>query len=343
MYTKKFIFCKLFLINTWCYDIRNNKNNIMSGYQFIHLETYSNHISKSGKASMHSIVNEAMRVDDCCPHVFQPQTPEILFGIDPRKLPDIALARSLKARDKKGRRIRSDAPLLLAGVISIPAESDLDFKKFLSLSLAFLKRTYSKNLASAVLHLDEEHPHLHFYAIPSLKDGGFSMADIHPGIRARNECQGKGYSKKANSYKQAMRAYQDSFYAQVGSELGMTRLGPKVQRLTRKQWKAQQAQAKAFSAKHSELTRKQRIISKAQKSIETTKKEFQQREIELTQIEKAAFFQNKEKKKNAYLRKRLSSAEKELAHLSEFAEGLELKNSNFLQELKKLRRNNKSY
>ncbi|MDG3088813.1 plasmid recombination protein [Vibrio hannami] len=315
----------------------------MNSYQLIHLEIYNNNPSKPAKPSMYCIVNEAMRVDRFCPHVYQPQTPEILFGLDPRKLPDIAIERSKMAKDKKGRKVRKDAPLLLAGVISIPAESDIDFKKFLSLSLRFLKHTYGQNLASVVLHLDESHPHLHFYAIPSLKDGGFSMAEIHPGIKARSECVGKGYSEKANAYKQAMRGYQDMFYAQVGSKLGMTRLGPRVQRLTRKQWKAQQAQAQALSAKHFDLIKRQRKINAIQKSVEAAKNEIQQREIKLTQIEKSAFFQNKEKMKNDYLRKCLSNSEKELAHFGEHAEGLEIKNSAFLKELKTLRKDNESY
>lgn len=318
----------------------------MSGYQFIHVETYNNQ-SVSGRASMDSIVNEVMRVDGYCPHVYQPQTPEVLLGLDPRQLPKIALERVKSAKDKKGRKVRKDAPLLLAGVISISAESDLDFKKFLSLSLAFLKRNYGQNLMSVVLHLDEghpcAHPHLHFYAIPSNKNGRFSMAEIHPGIRARNECVGKGYSQKANAYKKAMRAYQDLFYDQVGFKLGLTRLGPRVQRLTRKEWKAQQAQAQALSAKHSALTRKQREINKAQKSIESIKNEIQRREVKLTQIEKATFFKNKEKMKNAYLRKRLSASEQELATVSEHAECLQVKSSAFLRELKNLRKDNENY
>lgn len=318
----------------------------MSGYQFIHIETYNNS-PKSGRSSMDSIVNEAMRVEGYCPHVHQPQTPEVLFGLDPRNLPQIAIERVQRAKDKKGRKVRKDAPLLLAGIISIPSESDLDFSKFLSLSLAFLKRNYGQNLMSVVLHLDEghpsPHPHLHFYAIPSLENGKFSMAEIHPGIRARNECVGKGYSQKANAYKKAMRCYQDLFYAQVGFQLGLTRLGPRVQRLSRKEWKAQQAQAQTFSVRQAELARKQRKINKEKNALETVRKEIQQCEIGLTQIEKATLFRNKEKMKNEYLRKRLADIEKELALVGEQAEGLEIKNSTFVQELQNLRKDNKNY
>ena len=65
--------------------------NVMSGYQFIHIETYAKVSTKKGKPAMQSIVNEAMRVDGFCPHVYQPQTPQVLLGLDPLKLPQIAL------------------------------------------------------------------------------------------------------------------------------------------------------------------------------------------------------------------------------------------------------------
>ncbi len=316
--------------------------NVMSGYQFIRIETYAKVSTKKGKPAMQSIVNEAMRVDGFCPHVYQPQTPQVLLGLDPLKLPKIALERSQKSKDKKGRKVRKDAPLLLAGVISLGAESDVNFRDFLKQSIGFLRNKYGENLMSVVLHLDEEHPHLHFYVLPSTKNGSFSMSDIHDGIKARNECDG-GYSKKANAYKHAMRKFQDSYYDEVGSKLGLTRLGPRVQRLTRKEWKAQQAQAQAFSARHAELTRKQLKVDQEKKALETIRKDIHQREIELTQIKKAKFFQNKEKMKTAYLRKRLSASERESAYLSEHAECLEIKSSAFLQELRNLRKDNENY
>ncbi|EGR0306722.1 hypothetical protein FMH14_21005 [Vibrio alginolyticus] len=315
----------------------------MSGYQFIHVETYAKVPAKSGKPSMQSIVNEAMREEGYSPHVFQPHPPEILYGLDPRQLPELALSRASKAKDKAGRKIRSDAPLLLSGVISIPSDSDIDFKKFLSLSLAYLKSTYGKNLASAILHLDEAHPHLHFYAIPSVIDGHFSMAEIHSGIKARNECKSRSYSKKANAYKQAMRKFQDDFYTQVGSKVGMTRLGPKVQRLTRKEWKAQQAQAQALSAERLKLLKQQRKHSQTKKLIDEAKSQIAEREAELTAIKTTSIFQSKEKRKSAYLKKRLARTEGELAASSQYSGSLELKNSTFVKELKSLRKENKSY
>jgi hypothetical protein len=277
----------------------------MSGYQFIHIETYAKVSTKKGKPSIQSVVNETMRSDGYCPHVDQPQCPEILYGLDPMKLPQIALDRANKAKDKQGRKIRKDAPLLLGGVVSIGADSDANFSDFIKCSISFLRNKYKQNLASIVLHLDEGHPHLHFYVVPSVKDGGFSMAEIHDGIKARNECNG-GYSKKAHAYKSAMRAFQDSYYDNVGSKLGLTRLGPRVQRVSRKQWKAQQKQAQALSQQRRELNKQHRQIAIDKAVMDVQRQEIDSRETELTIVDNASFFQKKNEKKNIYLRKRLN-------------------------------------
>jgi hypothetical protein len=118
------------------------------------------------------------------------------------------------------------------------------------------------------------------------------MSEIHDGIRARNECKG-GYSKKAHAYKQAMREFQDSYYEDVGSKLGLTRLGPRVQRLTRKEWKAQQKQAQMFLQQHRELNKQQRQVTKNEAVLANEKQAIKQQESELTTISGASFFSNK--------------------------------------------------
>lgn len=128
---------------------------IMSGYQFIHVETYANVSGKKDKSSIQSVVNESMRVEGFCPHVLEPQVPEILFGLNPLELPEITKHLTEHAKDKLGRKLRKDSPLLLAGVISLNGDSDVDFSEFLRLSMQFLSSKYGSTLKSAVLHLDE--------------------------------------------------------------------------------------------------------------------------------------------------------------------------------------------
>ncbi len=277
---------------------------IMSGYQFLHIESYANVSTKKGKPSMQSVVNEAMREEGYCPHVEHPQPPQILFGVDPRTLPQVALNRSLLARDKLGRKIRKDAPMLLGGVISVESESSVDFKAFIKRSIEFLQQKYGENLMSVVLHLDESNPHLHYYSVPNVVDGVFSMSQIHDGIRARNECKG-GYSQKAHAYKEAMRKFQDEYYEVVGARLGMTRLGPRVQRLTRKQWKAQQKQAQMFSQQRKNVYKRQRLLDEKEARLSINERAIGLQEKELTSIKGTSFFNKKYEEKNRYLRKRL--------------------------------------
>ncbi|HHC7275305.1 TPA: plasmid recombination protein [Vibrio campbellii] len=280
----------------------------MSCYQFIHVETYKNQLIDDLGPALESVVNEGMRVDGYCPHVLNPQRPEILYGIDPRDVPKIAIERAAQARDKLGRRIRKDSPLMLAGIASVGSESSVELKDFLNLSIKFLRRKYGNNLMSIILHLDEPHPHIHFYCVPSNTNGEFKMSEIHDGIRARDQCSG-GRKKKENAYKKAMRAFQDEYYSSVSAALGMLRIGPKLQRLSRKEWKAQKAQASILSES---LRSARELQKKARENLEKARlieKESKAREKKVTEIESSYFTSSKNHKKNAYLRSQLHQSE----------------------------------
>ncbi|MBE3919069.1 hypothetical protein HJ091_21360 [Vibrio parahaemolyticus] len=276
----------------------------MCGYQFFHIETYSNNSSDPEKPTLESIVKEAMRVEGYCPHVYQPKTPQILYGSDPQKLPELINNRVDKARDKLGRRIRKDSPLLLAGVMSVGSDSNVNMRLFIDLSVRFLREKYKNNLCSVVLHLDESNPHLHFYCVPNVIDGRFSMSEIHDGIRARNECEG-GRSKKASAYKKAMRSLQDDYYKQVSVHLGLTRLGPKVQRLTRKEWQSQKAQTLSIAKNKMEIRSERKIISNQVGLLKKKLARVKELEHELMLINDSGFFSNKKVLENKYLKEKL--------------------------------------
>ena len=104
--------------------------------------------------------------------------------------------------------------------------------------MKFVAEEYGAQLHTAVLHLDEEFPHVHFYAIP--KD--YEMS---------NACRGDKASKETNSKleaKKAMQAYQDAYYEGVSVHCGHTRLAPRRQRLTRVEWKAPERHAERVAA-----------------------------------------------------------------------------------------------
>ena len=45
-------------------------------------------------------------------------------------------------------------------------QGDQELEKWLDLSMKFIASEYGDQLHTAVLHLDESHPHVHFYVIP---------------------------------------------------------------------------------------------------------------------------------------------------------------------------------
>jgi hypothetical protein len=144
----------------------------------------------------------------------------------------------------KGRKLRIDAPVLLAGVISYPREGE-DWQEFKETALEWLKGEYGDNLVSVVEHQDEKHPHLHFYAVPK---PGQAFNDIHGGRAASAEAKRKGEPKAAQlrAHNKAMRAWQDRLYTGVCRKFGMARLGPKRQRLTRSEYMSRQLVEKAL-------------------------------------------------------------------------------------------------
>ena len=86
------------------------------------------------------------------------------------------------------------------------------------------------------MHNDEEQPHLHF-----------SYAPI-PKLMPRHYITD---TRQKKNFIAASKAFQDDYHAQVAIHCGMARLGPKKQRLTRAEWKAQKEHAMKVAAAES--------------------------------------------------------------------------------------------
>ncbi|WP_429034007.1 plasmid recombination protein [Aeromonas veronii] len=217
-------------------------------YQFAHVNSYSRKPKQGKKAN--EIAKEAERHPDHVRHLtergIEPQKPIQVFGCTPSEAVEKAEAWGDQARDAKGRKRRIDAPVLLAGVISYPRHGE-EWPQFKAAAVEWLKREYGENLVSIVEHQDEQHPHMHFYAVPR---PGQAFDSLHEGraasAKAKREGQGKGDQRIAHN--NAMRAWQDRFHEAVGKRFGLARLGPKRQRLTTPQWKSQQAAYQAIAA-----------------------------------------------------------------------------------------------
>jgi len=158
-----------------------------------------------------------------------------------------------EARDAKGRKLRKDSPVMLAGVLSYPlAIADMnegaraDYAAWEKRTLRWLSGRYGDTLASVVRHEDETYPHLHFFIVPHLTGGkSLDFEAVHPGIAAREAEKRAGKSaKQANrAYCEAMRGLQDDFHAHVGLFHGHLREGPRRRRLSRGAYLAEKRDA----------------------------------------------------------------------------------------------------
>jgi hypothetical protein len=120
------------------------------------------------------------------------------------------------------------------------------YEHWRTLTIGWLAGTWGEALQCVVEHLDEPHPHIH-WVLP--KNGQLHIQSVHPGYEATaaSKARGKTKHEQKRAYKAAMKALQDDYYENVASHCGLTRLGPRRQRLTRKEWTEQQRQAKSLA------------------------------------------------------------------------------------------------
>jgi hypothetical protein len=240
-------------------------------YQFTHIETYARVAStkvkptkpknnststtktatstakvKKPKATVADVLAEVLRDDGNCDHVANPQPPNFLFGDEAtvRAIPlEIEMNIESSHIKKGGRKLREDAHVLLAGISTFPREmmeaDPLRYQKWKDANLDYLKKKYGKNLKAVVEHLDEAHPHIHFYVLDSNQVNAKLLHDGH--VAAQNE---KPMTKAYNTaYSNAMREVQTHYYENVGHPLGLLRDGPKKKREDRDVWKARKTEA----------------------------------------------------------------------------------------------------
>lgn len=222
-------------------------------HQFIHYEKYT-------LDEIKNILNEAGREKGYTPHVTNPEPPQILMGsleeLEQKlttEVPKTTYNVMTKSHGKDviaKKKIRKDANVLLAGVASYPKKrtdpdyKDEDFLEWTSLLKKFLDKKYGKRLHTMILHLDESHPHIHFYVIPD----NYEMNTLCPSDKAMKEKEIELKSNnditpaqksllKKQAGKKALQEYQDDYFKSVSVYIGMARTGPKRRRLTRQQWK----------------------------------------------------------------------------------------------------------
>lgn len=279
----------------------------MSGFQFVHVECYGRTAGKgkAGGRTLRSVVEEAEREPQACPHVDEPQPPNLLHGMMPSEAAEVAERRAGEAVDASGRKLRKDALVMVAGVASFPDTMDeirsdparmAAYEAWRADAVAWAKTEYGDALLSVVEHVDERHPHIHWYAVPEL-DGNtkrMSVETIHDGRRKAAECKANGGLKGEQNaaYKQAMREFQSRYFDAVGMKNGQARLGPGCRRLSRAEWRAEQAQAEALSktiaaAADYQGEVKAKVEGQARKYLQKAQRDALERAKEVERVETA--------------------------------------------------------
>lgn len=261
----------------------------MSGPQFLHLQSFSRKPNKIGQ-SVQQVLDEAARELEFSMHVDGPKPPNLIYGMPPqrvRKMHDeLVAAGYVEATLKDGtiakRGIRKDRHTLLTAVASYPllteqvADGSADraeYERWIELNISWLKEMFGDRLVSVVEHVDEKYPHIHAFILP-LGDASCCARHLNPAWQVKEEAEalaresGKP-SKEAvkfgnRAYRARGRELQDEYFTEVGLPAGLTRLGPKRERLSREQWKQRKEQARRDGDLHRQMSERVESLADAE-------------------------------------------------------------------------------
>jgi len=264
----------------------------MSGPQFIHLQTFSRKPNPAGQ-SVAQILGEVLRTPEFSHHVDAPAPPGVVDGITPPELiarHDAMIENAKVVVKVKGkthhRAIRKDRHTLMTAVSSYPIpwdqiegtpEEEAALRQWEERNVTFFKKLFGGQYQATYRHTDEAFPHLHIYALPE-RSPGVDASRLHPGKNAKAKAEALALKEKATAresvaagnraLKASMRNFQNVYYKHVGEPCGLLRIGPKRQRLSRKDYMAQKEAARLRSAstleaRSSDLARREAELSEA--------------------------------------------------------------------------------
>ncbi|WP_267712227.1 plasmid recombination protein [Klebsiella pneumoniae] len=209
--------------------------------QFMHVELYSreepakktinkskniNHKSDVRTTTVNGVLSEMKREEGFTSHLETIAAPEVLYGsIDALERSIERYEAEFKTTDKNGKekKLRKDACILLAGVISLDREDEDIWNEYKTKSIEYLKNKYGENLKCVVEHTDETNPHIHFYVVGN-KDQDINL--LHDGKLAVSKLAKEDKKKlHQTAYTEAMIKFQDDFYVQVSNKFGLSRTG----------------------------------------------------------------------------------------------------------------------
>ncbi|WP_391525519.1 plasmid recombination protein [Klebsiella pneumoniae] len=209
--------------------------------QFMHVELYSreepakktinkskniNHKSDVRTTTVNGVLSEMKREEGFTSHLETIAAPEVLYGsIDALERSIERYEAEFKTTDKNGKekKLRKDACILLAGVVSLDRADEEIWEEYKKSSIEYLKNKYGENLKCVVEHTDETNPHFHFYVVGN-KDQDLNL--LHDGRLAVSKLAKEDKKKlHQTAYTEAMIKFQDDFYVQVSNKFGLSRTG----------------------------------------------------------------------------------------------------------------------
>jgi hypothetical protein len=232
-----------------------------TGFQFAHIDWFSsvgaqksratgtsNHGTQRGRGWTNvEILAEATREPGHCSHVQHPAPPTICQGSIEQVIEAIGayvesqnVTVRLKGSAKAVRKARSDSPSMAAGVISFPQDRMDEWPAFRDHAIRQLEKRYRDRLRCVLEHLDERHPHVHFYLVPR---PGESFGVVHDGYEASRDARKKPGNKIRSAFNRAMAMWQDWVQEAICGPFALARLGPGRRRLSRRQWELEQQAA----------------------------------------------------------------------------------------------------
>lgn len=197
--------------------------------QFARIESYGLVVSKQAKTKKNKttilgVCAEAARIEGFTDHVEKTEPADVVYGVNPMDLyKTIKLSfetQNSESKAKGGRARQKDSLLMSAGVFSYPGEVGEAFYTWQADCIDYLKKEYGNSFKSAVVHLDESNPHLHFFLCD------FKTLTVDRGLDPAKTDQRKQRVLKDGSaigQKQALEAFQDRFQAGVGVKYGHAR------------------------------------------------------------------------------------------------------------------------
>ena len=290
--------------------------------EFLHFRAYARKAT-SRSPTVDAILGEARRDPKYCPHVNEPVPPVVRYGVPIECVAATLDERLRGARDRRGRPLPSTTTILLAGVTSWPTprasvyastSETASYNQWVQLCVRFFHRQFGTALLSIVEHTDEGRLHLHVFAaaIPDPDTSLYSLETIWPPAAAEAAVRRALGTRKQQraAFRAEATNFQDAFYTQVGAVCGLSRFGPRRQRLTRDAWRTQRDQAVAAAEFTQRIARRASTIDEEVK----TRAAALAQEIAATAVAKATTAANARIARAEAARDRLSAQARSVEH-----------------------------